>query len=221
LSRCPRRARLRRSCSNRFTAAAELPVVLRAAKSLRRNASPGAADVEVVRRLNGLLAPHLAPAQQRLVVGRAIQGRRAGVADAPPLGLPPEDLAWVRDRSAALVAELAARGYVVHGDLSDLEPRVEEGPRRPDDVTDAELLDSALASLAALGIAHGRLHRRYRRAVGPSRPEHRPSAVELVRSEGRAGLFRVQRAALLATDAHPRLARLVRAVALLDDDTRG
>jgi hypothetical protein len=201
---------------DRFAAAAELPVVLRPAKSLRRNASPGAADVEVVRRLNGLLEPHLPPAQQRLVVSRAVAGGRAGSGDRP-LVLPPEDLAWVRDRSAALVAELAARDYIVHGDLADLEPRVEEGARRPDDVTDAELLDSALASLAALGIAHGRLHRRYRRAVAPSRPEHRPRAVELLRSEGRAGLFRVQRAALLAADAHPRLARLVRAVARLDD----
>ncbi len=120
----------------------------------------------------------------------------------------------MRERAAAVVDELAARGYVVHGDLADLEPRLGTDTGAPDEVSDPELLEAAVAALETLGVAHGRLIRRHERAFAAARggadPGPGPGAVDRVRSEGRAALFRLQRAALHASDSYPPLAAAVR-----------
>ena len=116
------------------------------------NRSLGVAESELLRRLNGRLegrvpwplhaeriTHHLAP---------VVLAPRAG----RPLTLPPADHRWVSARSRAMTAELAAAGYDVAGDLTELvvpplPPAAAVDDRAPDD---AELLDAALDALAGL-----------------------------------------------------------------------
>ena len=183
----------------RFAAATGLPDVAWDPGRTPSNVSLGVAEVELLRRLNGDLTAELAAGPYRAVVEGAL---RTGwpVAGSRPLRLPYDDLDWVRARSAATIAQLAQRGHRVHGDLADLEPRAAgRAERRLDDVTEAELLEAARAGLVALGVAHGRLHRRYRRSFS-ERSGRPPTWSELAGSEGRAAWFAIQRAALEASE---------------------
>jgi hypothetical protein len=183
----------------RFAAAVGLPDSAWDPARAPRNVSLGAAEIELLRLLNGDLSKRLATGPYRAVVESAL---RTGwpMEGSRPLRLPYDELGWVRARSAATVAELAERGHRVHGDLADLEPwAADPAERRLDDVTDDELLDAARAGLVALGVAYGRLHRRYRRSF-TERTGRPPTWRELVGSDGRAAWFATQRAALGAVE---------------------
>lgn len=62
----------------------------------------------------------------------------------------PEKLAELRSRGDRARAELESGGYDLVGDIGVLEPRDVEGLRHPSEVTDGELLDSAVESIARL-----------------------------------------------------------------------
>ncbi len=163
-----------------------------------------------MRQLNQALGGRIAAGPYRVVVeGGLRRGWRRQ--SCRPLLLPAEDLPWVRERSESVVAELRRRGYPVHGDLADLvpEPAV-AGLRRLDDVDDSELLAAALAGLTSLALAHARVLRRHRRALG-RRSGRAPAWTELVDSGARAGWFRTQRAALRIADGSGPMAPAARA----------
>ena len=111
----------------RFARATDLPVDLFADDPPLRNAGLGAAEVEMIRRLNERLDGRIMLRQLRQVIGTGIRPRLA-VPGSRRLTLPAEDASWVRERAEQLVAELATRGHDVHGDLRDLLPKPEETP---------------------------------------------------------------------------------------------
>ena len=186
---------------DRFAAATELPAGALGDPPAWRNVSLGAAELEVLRRLNERLVGPLNTKQYRHVVE---QGLRSGLEStrsrAPQLR--PEHVAWVRGRSADLVAELERRGHPVVGDLADLLPA--DAPlaaSHADGTSESELLAAAEAGLASLALAHGRLFTRYNRAF--RREEGRlPTPRELVGSSSRAAVFHLQKQGLAAT-GHP------------------
>ena len=125
-----------------------------------------------------------------------------------------------RERSEALIVELARRGHDVTGDLDDLRPRLGAAETaRLDEVTDAELLTATETALASLAHAHGQLFRRFRRRfreeVGRT-----PTWGEIVSSNGRAAWFRIQRQGLAAAEGRPVLAVGVRRFARISGRAR-
>ena len=194
---------------DRFADAVGLPAGVLRLDGPLRNPALGPVELEVVRRLNTRLGD-LPRRQYLAVVERGIRPGVQGRA-ARTLTLPPEDVGWVAERSAALVEQLAARGYRVHGDLEEL--RTSEEPaagsdraraRRIDDVSPEELLEASQEALAALGHAHGALFARFRRAVAP-RQEEAPVA-ERAGSWLRAVSFQARVAGLERADRNPVLA---------------
>jgi len=197
---------------DRFADATGLPPGTWDSQPVRaRNVALGAAELEVVRRLNQAVSDRLSTAQYRFVLEAGIRPRLA-VAGSRPLRLPPEDLPWTQDHGRMLEAELRRRGHPVVGDLSDLVPRPEPTPcATPIDAPDAaDLLAASEAVVAALALAHGALFKRYRRAFF-ERQGRRPAAAEVAGSSARAAGFWAKKAALRGADHHPILARAARA----------
>lgn len=193
----------------RFADAVGLPGTWPGTHQSVRNVSLGAAELEVVRRLNASVSDRLNPAQQRFVVEAGIRARLTGTT-ARPLELPEEHLAWARTYADGLVRELRHRGLTVHGDLADLVPAdVAPTVRALDDVPDDELLAATQAALVSLALDHGRLFRRYRRAFVEAEGRL-PSAIEVLGSEVRAGGFWLRKRVVHHADRHPLLERASR-----------
>lgn len=119
--------------------------------SARSNPSLGAAQAELLRRVNVALG-------ERLPHPRAGYGRVAKrylaeqvLADQPgqPLRLPSDAADWSRRVSTQMVERLSAAGYDVVGSLDDLLP-AQEGPTAPTAVTEAEVAEVASQALATL-----------------------------------------------------------------------
>lgn len=129
--------------------ASSVPVDL---ESTRPNTSLGVAEVEMLRRLNRALPKEL-PAwfytarvkdqiAQRVLARRPAEDR---------VQLPPNRRAWAEERSEQLVDALQKSGYDVVGDLAELRPLPSLSARaRPHEVTDKQMLDAAVHSLASL-----------------------------------------------------------------------
>lgn len=116
----------------------------------RRNASLGAAESELLRRLNERLDyavewPTYGPRITHLMA--------TALADRPhatPLTLPGTERAWVSAQADAMLFELAALGCDVSGDLGDLEVQPVPGAGEAPAAGTAELLDAALDAVVAL-----------------------------------------------------------------------
>lgn len=194
----------------RFGTATGLPDGWCASHQVARNASLGAAELEVVRRMNESVTGRLNTSQHRFVVEAGIRTRLVG-GSGRPLQLPAEHWAWARAHGERLVTELEQRGLEVHGDLGDLVPeRAAATCADLDEVTDGELLTAAQAALASLALDHGRLFRRYRRAFVEAEGRL-PGASEVLASQARAGSFHVRKWVLHQADHHPLVARVSRA----------
>ena len=183
----------------RFASATDLPAGMWGGTSTRRNASLGAAELEVIRRLNEAVVGPLNNKQHRHLVEDAI---RPGLdqAGSRPLRLPHDHLDWAQQRSADLVAALERRGHPVFGTLEDLIPAdVPAGTPPPDELSEAELLAAAERELRALALAHGRLYSRYSRAFS-EREGRAPGPGEVLGSSTRAAVFSLQKRALSAAD---------------------
>jgi hypothetical protein len=196
---------------DRFATATGLPPELWGGREPPQlNTSLGAAETEVVRRLNAIVRPVLNQEQHRFVVEQGLRPRLA-VARPRPLRLPEGEVAWAREYAEGLVAELRHRGVRVVGDLAELVPDAGAGAARAfDEVTEAELLEAAETALAALAVGHGRLFRRYRRAFR-EREGRLPSPQEVLGSSVRAAAFGVQKAALRRSARSRWLGRAARA----------
>jgi hypothetical protein len=178
---------------SRFALAAAVPATFSDGRAAPLNQSPGPAEVEVVRRLNAAVAGRLSQRQHRLLLERGIQpGLARGTTQ--PLLLPREDLDWTRERSQALIEEIRRRGHPVFGDLDDLLPEeAATSTRRPDDVTQEELLAAAEETLTSLAVSLGSRHRRARHRTQGDEPRR----LEVLASSARATRFRLEKSALL------------------------
>ena len=177
----------------RFAAAIDLPPdIWGDAGTTERYLSFGAAELEVIRRLNARVVGPLTLRQHRLVIENGVRQRLRSTASRP-LVLPPEHFSWARDRGRHGVAELRRRGTPVHGDLADLVP-VEAPPtdRRLDDVSEAELLAAAEAILGSLAEAYATLSGRHRLARSQ---DGSPGATAALASLSRRTVFRVKKLA--------------------------
>lgn len=188
-----------RTLLERFAVAAALPIELSGdEESKPRNVSFGAAELEVIRRLNPLALARLNQEQYRFVVEHGIRSRLE-FDRSRPLQLPPEHLPWAREYGEVLVEQLKRRGVRVVGDLADLVPQQTPALAPPfDEVSDAELREAAEAALASLALAHGRLFKRYRRSFS-KREGRLPTPQEVIGSGVRAAGFQLQKSALRRT----------------------
>lgn len=189
----------------RFAEAAELPAGIWGDGVKSRNQSLGAAELEVIRRLNGRLVGVLNKKQYRHVVEQGVRARLE-MTGSRSLTLPAEDLTWARERSESVIAEIKQRGHPVYGVLDDLiSTGTPTSGRRLDDTSEAELLAAAEAVLLSLAVAHGMLFRRYRREFfeKQGRP---PTAAEIIASSTRASVFQLKKSALVGADHVPPLA---------------
>jgi len=197
---------------DRFAAATGLPPDIWGTEPVRpRNVSLGAAELEIVRRLNQAIAGRLTLAQYRFVMEAGLRPRWH-VERSQPLRLPAEHIPWTQQRGERLATELQRRGHSIVGDLSDLIPRPEPTPTAtPMDVpADDELLIVAEAAVAALVLAHGALFKRYRRAFF-GRQGRWPSPDEVAGSSARAVGFWAKKTALRGADEHRVVAWAARA----------
>ena len=179
----------------RFAAATALPAGL-LDDAPARNRTEGAAEVEVIRRLNLQVADTSLKRQQLVeVVNRGIRPHLES-RGSRPLSLPPEDFGWAHHRALSIVGDLRRRGHRVFGDLDDLIPRPDPQPgRRLDDVSDAELAVAAQSALLSLTLAHGQLLRRRRRQ--PAASDGRVASTgELAATSLRATGFQLRKLAL-------------------------
>ncbi|MET0524055.1 MAG: hypothetical protein ABWZ91_04590 [Nocardioides sp.] len=176
----------------RFAAAAALPAAFWDGRATPRNQSPGPAQVEVVRRLNEVITGRLDRQQHRWVLERGVRpGLTAGASR--PLLLPREDLAWTRELGQHLIDEIRRRGHPVYGDLDDLLPtEAATSPRRPDDLSEGELLAAAEATLGSVAVVLGSRPRRAK----PRTQGEGPRSMEVLASSARAAKFRLAKSAL-------------------------
>lgn len=195
-----------RTLLDRFAVATGLPIELwDVGEPKPRNVSLGAAELEVVRRLNPTVLARLNQEQYRFVIEQGIRSQLA-VQRPRPLRLPPEHVSWACQYGEGLVTELQRRGVRVVGNLTDLIPEKPPASGPPFDVVcEAELLEAAEAALASLALAHGQLFRRYRRAFA-EREGRLPTAQEVLGSGIRAAGFHLQKAALRRTSDYRVLA---------------
>lgn len=136
----------------------------------RPNESLGVVEVELLRRVNGELKGFRKPLDKGVWIrGYLAQGKlvpRGGERFWPS----PERVAELRARGNAGLAEIERRGYHVVGDLASLvTPEHLPERRHPDSVTDAELVEAAAATVAAMLADVRRLRQRARRRRPPAR----------------------------------------------------
>lgn len=121
------------------------------------NSSLGAAEAELLRRVNTHLAPHLTKRQASRWVRVELANNVLAVRDGHRIGLDGSTGAWVAEHARHSVRELEAGGYDVRGDLADLLPM---GDHEPHEATDAEMLAAATETIAEmllkLRAAHGK-----------------------------------------------------------------
>jgi hypothetical protein len=121
----------------------------------RTNASLGAAETALLRRINHRVNHEIAPADYRPLVRELLaHNTLARRTETPRLTLPPDQLAWVTELSQSWVEELKSRGYQVHGDLDDLvgrDPALTSGPWADPDLPDeAVVADAGVDAVRAL-----------------------------------------------------------------------
>lgn len=118
------------------------------------NSSLGPAEAHLLRRINLALDPALPwPVYERTVRRHLVDALARRPGGVSRIVLPADEFGWVRERSERMVAELREADYRVVGELADLIPLVSPAGRatdHPDDVTDSDLLDTALAAVRTL-----------------------------------------------------------------------
>jgi hypothetical protein len=179
------------------------------------NETVGVAATEVIRRVNERLEGRLNKHQHDKVVKLTIVQMLARRSEPVRFALPPEELEWISARADETISGLKDHGYRVVGDLDELRPSHREGSRRPDDVSESELLDASLDALALLSEEYARLWWVRRRA-----------AVEGVEQQGglgsraRAAVFKGQQRAADLADRSPVAAKAVGVVLKARDRAR-
>ena len=180
------------------------------------NETVGVAATEVIRRLNERFGGRLNQRAYDRVVKFTLVQMLAKRTEPVRFSLPPEELAWVAERAEAFVASVQERGYPVIGDLDELRPRLRTPARRPDDATEAELLEASLDALALLSERYATTWWT-RRAAILDEPYTRTGDLA---SRARGVIFRGQRSAATLADRSPVLARALRLLMKTRDRAR-
>jgi len=131
------------------------------------NASFGAVEAEVLRRFNVALGGRLSDYQNEYlpaVRNRLIRSSIARGASAR-ITLPPDHVGWVHELSQQRLDVLREGGYTLHGDVSTLVAPQEAGAEMPT-VSDAELADAAISTLATFAVQNFKRLQRERRDTG-------------------------------------------------------
>jgi hypothetical protein len=163
------------------------------------NRAFAAPDAEVLRRLNEGLGHRLNERQHHRVVRRLLTRELTRHTAAEAVGLDADDQAWVSAEGQRIVDDLVASRYEVVGDLADLVPAETAAPRRPDEATGDEMLDSALRALTAMTEEYAKLWWEGT-GVRPTSPESAQPRGGRWRSRFRALRFRVKRGLLGLAD---------------------
>lgn len=180
------------------------------------NQMVGVPATEVVRRLNERLAGRLNQRAYDKVVKSTVVPMLAGRADTTPIRLPDDEAAWIVKRADEMIAALGARGYAVVGDLDELRPRQQGAGRRPDDASDAEMLDAALDALALVTEQHATSWWARKRDSVEAAEDAGGAA-----SRARRAIFKGKSAAATVVDKNPVAAKAVGAVLRARDRARG
>jgi hypothetical protein len=160
------------------------------------NETIGLAGTEVVRRLNERLGDSLNQRQYDRTVKLTIVRILAELTEPVRFALPPEDLDWARERGQQMIDAVREAAYPVVGDLDELVPRPASG-RRPDEPSEGELTDAALAALAGLAERYAKVWWARRDPDDEANPEARWVRVS---SNARAVVYRGQRVAARYAD---------------------
>ncbi len=174
---------------DRFCAATDLPRDRVDDAQDAANESVGAAEAEVLRRLNERLAGKLNERQHVRVVKRVVQPALQA-RGAERIGFPAEHQQWLLDTARGTVEALLGRGYRVEGDLDDLVPA--GLPPASAERGQGDLGEAALDALAAVSGQFAETWwrgRRKERVAGSSGPRR-------LASTGRAGMYRARLAVL-------------------------
>jgi hypothetical protein len=136
----------------RFAVATRLPHLGDLTPVQPRNASMGAAESELLRRLTEHLPPEVSWAERTRLLKRGVAARHlAGRAVAGPIVVPEPH----RDRVRTVVGEqraaLVAAGYPIVGDLADLDPSFRDGSEPGVDA----VLDAAVGLVVAMLLDDG------------------------------------------------------------------
>ncbi len=178
------------------------------------NEMVGAAATEVIRRVNERLQGRLNAWQHEKVLKMALAQPLARRTEAERFTVPTEEIPWMTERAEAFIEAVTARGYPVVGNLDDLHPRAGVG-RRPDDASDAELLDAALDALTLLSEDYAKKLWTRKRASIEDVDERGG-----LRSRVRAIVFRAQRGAARFADKNVLAAKGMRQVLRIRDRAR-
>lgn len=187
----------------------------------RTNESIGVVSASLMHRVNlvalsrGLTTPEYQRVLHRRLADDVLAPRRG---DEASIAVSPETDAWIRGRAQRLVEDIAALGVNIVGDLADLQPGEPLEGREPDDVSDAEMLDTCVEAIVTLAMSQDAVTRELREenralrrqgrrrgksalAAPPSPAQHGPTSVsDRVRRQARRFTRR----------ASSRVARLVR-----------
>lgn len=193
----------------RFAAAAGLE-----AGSLRTgrpssNVSVGAAEAEVLRRLNGTLDGRLNERQYAWAVQQGVKRALRTRRSSPRIELADAERVWITGRAESMLAEVRARGYDVSGDLAELVPAAADGLAVPPDaVSEAEVTDAAITALSALTEKYAELRWEHRDQDGEG-AANGPQVASTARAAG----YRARKGVLRLADRSRLVRRAVNAYA--------
>lgn len=120
-----------------------------------RNESLTLVQVELLRRLNRATAGVLDERARIRLNYDLVVPRLAGARAGPATRIPAEHRAWVESETDRRCRDFDATGAVLHGCLSDLADPADAWTDSPIPVTDADLLEAAVAVLARLPVDGG------------------------------------------------------------------
>lgn len=189
---------------DRFAEVLGLPLGTLYTERHGRNPSLGAAELEALRRMNATIAAVDGRLQHHQLLRPGVRERLGG-GDSRPLMLPAEELTWVTEHAERLVDQLKERGYPVVGDLDELLPtKPTVDGRRPDDVTEPELLAATAHMLQVIVQEYGGVWRRYQRLQRQIRGDQPPGLANQLANSSRSLGFRLRQTTLNCAE-HNRL----------------
>jgi hypothetical protein len=135
----------------------------------RSNESLGAAQAEVLRRVNIALGDRLPMPGPYPRFGKELLAQRvlAAQRDATSFGLRPRLRPWLEERAQETIDRVRAAGFDVIGDLEDLRPGETKQTILPDEMPDEALTAAAVQALADLLVIHHRAITNARQRSGP------------------------------------------------------
>jgi hypothetical protein len=190
-----------------FARAADLDVNTLTPAAKRANLSIGATEAALLRRLNLSLEGRLNERQYQYMINRVVRPALGENTAGSRIQLPESQRDWVMERSDEVIKLLENGPYDIVGELDDLRPVLDGAAvADPDNVSDRDLANSAVAVLSAAVEYHAQYWWRTRRGGKQAAAGRR----ERLASASRAFGFRVKAQALAGADRNPILAKAAR-----------